>query len=36
MNWATNQPRWILLRLLAFDGIDPFCPVREDPSSRPD
>ena len=22
--WATNQPRWILCRLLAADGIDPF------------
>lgn len=22
--WATNQPRWILLRLLQEDGIDPF------------
>jgi hypothetical protein len=33
--WATNQPRWILLRLLAADGIDPFCPAREDLSSRP-
>lgn len=22
--WATNQPRWILTRLLAADGIDPF------------
>lgn len=22
--WATNQPRWILLRLLATDGTDPF------------
>ena len=22
--WATNQPRWILLRLLAAEGIDPF------------
>ena len=34
--WATNQPRWILFRLLVADGIDPFCPVREDTSSRPD
>ena len=33
--WATNQPRWILTRLLAADGIDPFCPAREDLSSRP-
>jgi hypothetical protein len=22
--WATNQPRWILLRLLAVEGIDPW------------
>lgn len=22
--WATNQPRWILCRMLAADGIDPF------------
>lgn len=22
--WATNQPRWILTRLLAAEGIDPF------------
>lgn len=22
--WATNQPRWILCRLLAADGVDPF------------
>jgi hypothetical protein len=22
--WATNQPRWILLRLLATEGIDPW------------
>lgn len=22
--WATNQPRWILCRMLASDGIDPF------------
>ena len=22
--WATNQPRWILLRILAADGIDPW------------
>lgn len=25
MNWATNQPRWILTRLLAIgEGIDPY------------
>ena len=22
--WATNQPRWIICRLLCADGIDPF------------
>lgn len=22
--WATNQPRWIILRILFFDGIDPW------------
>lgn len=27
--WATNQPRWILTRLLAADGIDPFNPQGE-------
>lgn len=27
--WATNQPRWILTRLLAADGIDPFKPQGE-------
>lgn len=24
--WATNQPRWILLRVLAGEGIDPWNP----------
>ena len=27
--WATNQPRWILCRLLAADGIDPFNETEE-------
>lgn len=24
--WATNQPRWIILRILFFEGIDPWNP----------
>ena len=24
--WATNQPRWIILRILFFEGIDPWGP----------
>ncbi len=30
MNISANQPRWILCRLLAADGIDPFDPAAEE------
>lgn len=27
--WATNQPRWIILRILFFEGIDPWNPKED-------
>ena len=33
--WATNQPRWILLRLLDAEGIDPFTGEEYETQRRP-